>query len=151
MIFANIIVIATILLLLLLFIYTRHDPTVPWREANQRLIILIEKSQENHIVAISNEQFSPDKIPWRTRYRYNKTNRLVVTGFPNSSRSLIIEIKGKYIRFYSHYYNGRTAAFTLQYPKGLELTAKQIATNLYKEFPGLPVTIEQSNSLKTTP
>jgi hypothetical protein len=134
--------------LALFFLYLFHDPTVPWQESQVRLKRLVREaiSGDKYIVEERVEPFYPDRIPRRTMLRYRGAG--VVTGLPDRSHSFFFEVQGGRIRCYSHYFQGRTSSFSIVYSRGCSPAAQQFTKALIKEFPGLPVTLEESDSLR---
>jgi len=132
----------------LFILYLFHDPTVPWQESQVRLKRLVREAipGDKYIVEERMEPFYPDKIPRRTALRYRGAG--VVTGLPDRSHSLFFEVQGGWIRCYSHYFQGRTSSLTVLYSPGCFPAAQQFTKALIKEFPGLPVAMEESDSLK---
>jgi hypothetical protein len=132
----------------LFVLYLSNDPTVPWQESQVRLKRLIMKSipEGKAIIEDQWEPFFYDKIPGRTKFRYQ--NRQLATGLPNSSYSLLFEVQGGRIRCYSHYFQGRTSSFTVLHSDGCSAAAQKFKRELTQEFPNLPVTMQESESLR---
>jgi hypothetical protein len=132
----------------LFILYLFRDPTVPWQESQVRLKRLVREAvpEDKFIVEERMEPFYPDRIPRRTTFRYRGAG--AVTGLPDRSHSLLFELQGGRIRCYSHYFQGRTSSFSVLYSHGCLPAAQQFTKALIKEFRGLPVTLEESESLK---
>lgn len=124
-------------------IYFIHDPTVPWEEGDRR----VESAVGIHgqLIEKASEPYFPNRIPVRTKWKYRERNEIkFATGFPNSSSSLLLEVEGGKIRCYSHYFQSRTASFTLLYSDGCKNTAQEMADSIEKEFPGIPILVLES-------
>ena len=131
-------------------IYFNHDPTVVWHEGDPRVESTI--GVYGQLIEKASEPCFSERIPLRTRWKYREENKSrVVTGFPNSSSSYLLEVEEGKIRCYSHYFQRRTSSFTLLYSDGCKETAEIISKSLNEEFPGIPILILESKSPELRP
>ena len=128
-----------------------YDPTIPWDEAENRLQSVIQQEFQGQarIVERRTETQFPDLIPFLIRHhpRYIRQPKFR-TGFPDNSVSIVISISGKEMRCYSHLFRGRVAGFSILYLNGALSDATRLANGIRKAFPNLPVTVQESETLK---
>jgi hypothetical protein len=128
-----------------------YDPTVAWSEADGRLQAVIgrEFNGQAQIVERKVETQYPNLIPFLIKYhpRYVRQPR-AVTGSPDNSGSLVIEVSGAQLRCYFHLCRGRAVGFSVLCHKGDSAAATRLGNGIKRAFPGLRVTVQESDTLQ---
>lgn len=126
-----------------------YDPTVPWNESEERIktLVMHASSGKARIVESRSEPFRPDKATFwvRNNPRYYRPLRGRLSGFPDSSSSVVAETPNGRLRCYSHFFRGRTVAFTVV-SSSTNADAWRLVSELETVYPGLPVHVIHSES-----